>query len=337
MHELFDEQDLALLHALQIAPRCSWTQLARVLGASAATVADRWARLRSEGLAWVTVHAGRKLRSVAVGFVEVDVSPPARYAVIEKLCSDPRAVTIEETSTGRDLMVTVLVPDHDTLTRFVLDDLPRIPGVERISTQIATKMHWDGSRWRLDALNRAQQAALQSVVPRHGTPSLASVPDAHRPLVEALAYDGRRSAAELARIVDRNPATVRRQLGRLLGSAILVFRCEVAQVRSQWPLSCIWFAEVPTEELDRTVTSLTSIPELRMCFSIIGRANLMFQLMVRSPGDLVRLERLMHEKLPWMRLVESTLSLRSPKRMGWVLDDAGRSTGKVVVPSVAHP
>lgn len=34
---------------------------------------------------------------------------------------------------------------------------------------------------------------------------------------------------------------------------------------------------------------------------------------------------------------ESVLQLRIPKRMGWILDSAGRSTGHVVVPGSANP
>lgn len=38
--------------------------------------------------------------------------------------------------------------------------------------------------------------------------------------------------------------------------------------------------------------------------------------------------------LPWMRITESRLILRTRKRMGWVLDDDGRPTGRVVPPLV---
>lgn len=39
-------------------------------------------------------------------------------------------------------------------------------------------------------------------------------------LLEALTYDGRRSAADLARITGRKPATVRRQVARLVASGV---------------------------------------------------------------------------------------------------------------------
>ncbi len=50
------EEDLALIHALQIAPRLSWADAAEILGVHATTLAARWERLRSGGAAWITAH-----------------------------------------------------------------------------------------------------------------------------------------------------------------------------------------------------------------------------------------------------------------------------------------
>ncbi len=335
MHPHLDEQDLALVHALQIAPRVSWAEAARVIGSTPATLARRWERLHAEGLAWVTVHPGRRMSEVVVAFVDVDLDPGRRAETIRALCRDPRAVTVEEAARGRDLMVTVLETDQAALARFVLDELPRLPGVRRVDTHLATDVHWEGSRWRLDALDPGQEAALRESRRRSGGTPPTAVAANYRPLVEALATDGRRSAADLARITGRPPATARRQVSRLLSSDLLSFRCELAQVRSRWPTVCTWLARVPTDDVDRTVRSLATLPELRLCASTAGATNLLFTVWSRSPGELIRLERLLAEKLPSLRLEESAVMLRAPKRMGWILDADGRNTGEVV-PSPAH-
>ncbi|MBA8826428.1 DNA-binding Lrp family transcriptional regulator [Saccharopolyspora lacisalsi] len=335
MNSILDEQDLTLLHALQIAPRVSWAEAARVLGTTAATLASRWERMRSSGMAWVTVHPVRQLENVAVALVDVDVDPARKPAVVEALCRDPRAATVEESASGRDLMVTAIVADSDSMSRFVLDDLPGTAGVRRVETYSVTELHWEGSRWRLDALDRDQQAALHAASRPHGGSKLSTIPADYWSLVEALTYDGRRSAADMARLTGRTPSTVRRQVTRLLASNLLSFRCEVAQLRTRWPLACTWFARVPAPELERTVQSLSTLPELRLCASTVGRSNLVFMVWAQSPGELMRLERRLNEKLPWLELTESALLLRVPKRMGWVLDADGRSTGDVV-PSPAH-
>ncbi len=56
MHAYTSSEDLtvALLAALQIHPRGSWTEIAPVLGVDASTLSRRWQHLQDEGLAWVT-------------------------------------------------------------------------------------------------------------------------------------------------------------------------------------------------------------------------------------------------------------------------------------------
>ncbi|MFC7344403.1 Lrp/AsnC family transcriptional regulator [Saccharopolyspora griseoalba] len=330
------EEDLALIHTLQIAPRVSWAEAARVLGSTPTTLAARWQRLREAGLAWVTVHSGERSGDV-VAFVDLRVDPTERAGTIQRLALDARAASVEETAGGRDLVLTVIVPDYDALATFTLDDLPATPGVRAVNTHVATKVHRQGADWRLDALDRDQQAALREAARHAESPAGDRIPTSHWPVVEHLARDGRRNAAEIARAIGRDPATVRRQVARLLASDALAFRCEVAGLRSRWPIVCTWFAQVPMTELYRTVRSLSTLPELRLLVSTAGQSNLMFLLWARSTGDLMRIERLVNEKLPWLRLSESVLTLRTRKRMGWLLDQHGRATGDLVLPTSLHP
>lgn len=330
---ILDEADLVLIHALQIAPRASWAEVARVVGTTATTLAQRWERLRAEGVAWVTAHPSAREESVALGFVEVDCEPGRTDEVLAWLCRDPRAVTIDQSARGRDFVVTVMAPDLTSLTGFLLDELARQPGVQRQRTRLATGVHRQGNDWRLDALTPAQQVALEQIGRATRATSVTPLPTGAWPLVEALARDGRASAAELARLTGRNPATVRRQLGRVLASGALSFRCEVARETSRWPIHCDWFARVPTAEWDRTLAAIATLPELRMCMTTTGETNMMISVWTRSLADLLRVERLVSEKLPWLNVVESVVNLRTLKRMGWLLGENGRATGEVVVPT----
>lgn len=331
MTQLLDELDLALIHALQVAPRASWAQAGAVLGASAGVLAERWARMRASGLAWVTAHVNASAPDLIVGFVDVDCLPEARSDVVRRLCGDPRAVTVEEAVRGRDLQVTVMVRDLPALTRFVLDDLPRVPGVRQSRWRLTTGMHFEASRWRLGVLGPDQIRSLAAIARQHRSEAGTTPPRDPGDLVEALARNGRLTAAELARLTGRNPATVRRQLPRLLASGLLTLRCEVAQAHSGSPVCCHWLGHIPVGEHARTVQALATMPELRLCVSTTGETNLMLTAWTRSLTDLLALERLMAEKLPWLSIVDSSVTLRAAKRMGWLLDDEGRSTGEVVV------
>ena len=135
-----EERDRALVHALQIAPRATWTEIARTLGVGPATAAARWERLREQGVAWMSAYPTGTAEDLRLAFVEVDVEAPHRHGVREVLCGDPRAVSVEETAGDPDLFLTVMVPDQAALSRLVLDDLPRIPGVSGCRTHVALSL-----------------------------------------------------------------------------------------------------------------------------------------------------------------------------------------------------
>lgn len=329
-----DEQDLRLIHALQIHPRITWAEAAAVLGTTPATLSARWERLRADGAAWISAYPNPSRAGVLVAFVEVDCLPDARDHVVRALCADTRAVTIEESARGRDLLLTVIVPDLAALTAFVHDDLPRIEGTQRFRTFLATEVHWHGDSWQLDALGTAERTALHTAA-RRGRVENAELAPEHGPIVTELIRDGRATAADIARATDRSPATVRRQLARLLSGDALSFRCEVAQVQSRWPYSCTLLARVPAPEHERTVRALRTLPELRLCVSTTGETNLMLSVWLRGLRDLLRIERLLGERLPWLNLVETAVTLRSAKRMGRLLRPDGRTTGEVVAPDAA--
>ncbi|MFD2415562.1 Lrp/AsnC family transcriptional regulator [Amycolatopsis pigmentata] len=333
MHsEAMTELDLELLHGLQIAPRTSWAEAARILGSTPTTLAARWARLRREGLAWVTAHRGGAYRRPVLALVEVDCLPGARAEVVRTICADRRAVTVEESTRGRDLLVTTLTRDLDGLTKFVLDDLRSLPGVERQRTSVITTLHRHGGDWRLGALDRRQEAEFEAAARAMRPVRGVTPPDDADPLIEVLAADGRASAADCARATGRNPATVRRQLGRLLVSGTLTFRCEVSQFVSGRPISSTWLVAVSPADQERTVAALATLSELRMCASITGDATIAFTVWTSSLADITRLERLIGERLPWLSVRDSGINLRTPKRMGWLLDSAGRATGEVIPP-----
>ncbi|MDQ0381379.1 Lrp/AsnC family transcriptional regulator [Amycolatopsis thermophila] len=326
------ELDLELLHGLQIAPRISWAEAARILGSTPATLAARWARLRREGLAWVTAHRGGGYPPPVLALVEVDCLPGARAEVVRAMCADRRAVTVEESTRGRDLLVTTLTRDLDGLTEFVLDDLGSLPGVERQRTSVITTLHRHGGDWRLGALDRWQEAAFEAAAKAMRPARGVTPPDDAGPLLEVLATDGRATAADCARATGRNPATVRRQLARLLASGTLSFRCEVTQPVSGHPISSTWLVAVSPADQERTVAALATLSELRMCASITGDATIAFTVWTSSLADITRLERLIGERLPWLSVRDSGINLRTRKRMGWLLDPAGRATGEVIPP-----
>ena len=322
-----------MVNALQIAPRVSWSQAGRVLGVTAHSLALRWERLRASGAAWVTVHPGGTYRHHVTALIEVDCRAGAHHEVVAALCADPRVVTVEESTQGYDLLLTVMTGDMAQMSRFVIDDLADMVGVASRRTYLATSVHRDGSGWRLDALNRAQVRELETIARTSGVTIATTPPVNAWPIIRELSSDGRRTAADIAERLGRNPATVRRQLPRLLASGMVSIRCEIAQSASRRPISCTWRARLTAADETRTVAALRTLPNLRLCMSTTGEANLLITVWTVDLARVLDIERELGAKLPWLKLRDSGINLRTVKRLGSLLDENGYATGETITPT----
>ncbi|NUT52975.1 MAG: Lrp/AsnC family transcriptional regulator [Saccharothrix sp.] len=322
-----DETDLRLVHALQAAPRATWHEVGRSLGIDPVTAARRWQALSEAGLARVTAYP--EVRSWAEehcnAFIELDLEPAARAHAVEVLSRVPQIVSISIISSGRDLFLTVLTPDLPALSDVVLRRLHGLPGLRRTRTHTATTVYGEGNRWRLGALepgrlaDRARPAGSRGVWKPH-----------HREVLRAL-DDGRRPAAGIAANTGKSASTVRRWLNEMVDGRLLSLRCEVAQPITARPVAATFWARVPPDELDRTATAVTELPEVRLCAAVTGADNLVMTLWLRSLGDIQRLEAELARRLPALTLTDRAVTLRAVKRMGCLLDETGRITDVVPV------
>lgn len=69
------QDDLELVHALQIAPRLSWTELGKVLGRHPATLSNRWNRLHSQRVVWILGHLGGRPQMHCTVLLDVEADP----------------------------------------------------------------------------------------------------------------------------------------------------------------------------------------------------------------------------------------------------------------------
>jgi len=327
-----DETDLAIVHALQIAPQASWTLVGSVLSISPATASRRWDRLVDAGLAWVSCIPGPALWSEHVlAFVELRCEARSLTTLVGTLARDPRVASIEVVASEYDLILTMFVADMSRLSRFVLDEVNHLPGVHAARTHLGTGVYAQGAGWRLDALSPDQQAQVREAIPG----PLRSVPaprDHDRDLLLACIANGRRSAVELAELVGSSPTTVRRRLDRLVRGGLASFRCEVANRIAGWPISATFWANVPPESLIETAKAIAALPQVRLCAAVTGgSANVVVTVWLRSLGDSQRLEHLLSSKVPGLTISDRAIALRIPKRVGWMLDEAGRALSVVPI------
>ncbi len=323
------ELDLALVHALQVRPRAAWTDLAPLLGATAVTLARRWERLAREGLAWVSAVPGPAFSSSGcTAFVFLRCAPSARERLATRIAELPEAVTVELLAPGRaDLMLDVLAPDLTSVQSFVDEELAALPDVLDLECVFATSLYAEGSRWRLGSLDAAQLSVLR----RAGTPDRPGRPldlnTLDRELLDALVADGRMRLTELADLTGTSAATVRRRLKRLTAGGIAGFRCDVAPAVSGLPVSVTFRGHAPAGDVNRLHRTLATLPECRLLAAVTGGANVLATYWLRDIGSVQQRETAACSQLPALRITERALGTRTVKRMGHLLDGAGRRTG----------
>lgn len=317
-----DELDRRLVHALQIAPRAPWTRVAAVVGADAVTLARRWQRLRDDGLAWVTCHPPGDRAAGAV--VEISTQPTALRQVLKEIIGDERAVSIDVTSGGRDIILTAMCRDQDDLSNYLLDRLGTLEGIAAISSHPVSAILTEGSQWRLQELDANETASLTAPAPRVRQRARRDVALEYA-IADALAEDGRMGATELAVRLDAPQRRVRETIAELFAASRLVLRADIARHASGWPVAACFFLSVPAPHVERVGALLSKIREIRTVLSVVGRYNIVMTVWMRSITDVPRLEARIESQLQGVRIVDRSIILRTAKVVGTTLDDAGNA------------
>ena len=329
-------EDLELVHALQIAPRATWTQLGAALGRHPTTLAARWDRLRSDGRTWVTGHLGASGTQGCATFVGLECRPDRRAEVLERLCAVPEIGTVEESARAWDVRLTILTRTWQQMTREVLPLVRADPGILRAQLTVATRLYAIGNNWRLDVLTPEQQRRVAALRPEAHRPHGAT-PAHLDELTAVLQRDGRATAAEIAAATGTHPTTAARHLRQAVETGLVALRCELAQEHSGYPVPCQWYVRVPPAQLEAAVRQLRSYRTLRLCASTTGDTNLTFLLWLRTPGDIFDVEADLQAAAPGVQVVESDVGVRTHKRMGWMLRDDSTATGEVVTRGGSRP
>ena len=124
----------------------------------------------------------------------------------------------------------------------------------------------------------------------------------------------------MARALGRTPATVQRQLNRVLASNVLSFRCEIAQNLSGYPVTCQWFVKVPPGAHEAAAATLRRLRNVRFSASTTGQSNFTVIMWLHSVADVMDVELTLQQNIPGIELMESVVMLACAKRVGWMLN-----------------
>ncbi|MCX4869725.1 MULTISPECIES: Lrp/AsnC family transcriptional regulator, partial [unclassified Streptomyces] len=156
-----DEIDLALVDALQISPRASWTKLGEVLGLSPITLARRWRRLMDDGAAWVSIGMSDARSRGAI--VEFTCAPGTEMSVAMELTRQPYITTVGITSGDYHVFANIATPTLAGTTNVLLNGLPLSPHVIRTRSHVFGSL-FGGMVWRLGVMNSSQTERIREAI-----------------------------------------------------------------------------------------------------------------------------------------------------------------------------
>lgn len=308
----FDETDLLVLHALQVAPRAPWTRVADVIGVDAGTAARHWAALSEQRLAWLGVWPTPERWADVADVAVVRVRPGAgRFDdTVRRLCADPDVHSVDETSAGLVAFVTGTggLPALAAHVRALAGDEPA-------ETHHAMAVHREDSRWRLRVLSAAQQRRLADPhEPLAGaTVSEAAVAE----VAAALLPDVRQSFAALGRRLGVSETTARRQVERMTRAGLLRLGCDLSMPAAGLGRGALLRARARHSE---ALAGVLRSPSVHRVAEVVAGAPLLVEVRAASLTELTGIER------GWagVEVVDRESVVRPHKRNGHVLDEQGR-------------
>lgn len=146
--QLLDEVDREIINQLRVDGRLSFSEIGRRIGFSEPTVRQRYNRLVSRGIIYVTgMYDETKIGGIAahVG-IRVSEVPVARVA--EQLAEHPQIKYVACALGYYDIILDVVAPDAQALGEIVLQDIRRIRGISELETLTVLEVHKDTYLWQ---------------------------------------------------------------------------------------------------------------------------------------------------------------------------------------------
>ncbi|WZH52313.1 MAG: AsnC family protein [Nocardioides alkalitolerans] len=325
MPALLDEVDLAVVHALQVAPRAPWTQVGAAVGVDAATAARHWDRLVGERLAWWTVWPTPEQWSTTtdVAVVRVRPAPGTLDAAADRWCALPWVLGVDETPLG---LVALAAGDGGlaALAARVREQETADARLEHVS--LAQRVLREDSTWRLRVLAPRQLRVLEGPAAPVDPPPPGAPVALVQEVAEALRDDVRTSHAALGRRLGVSEATARRALARVARAGALRFGCDVAMPAVGLGRGVLLAARAVGEDRDGALARVVRDPAVHRVAELVDDAPLLVALRTATLERLPELER------GWgsgIEVVGRTAVVRTRKRNGHLLDAEGRSAGHV--------
>lgn len=286
---MIDPLDGQILHALQISPRVPFRRIAEVVGATEQTVARRYHRLRRAGAVRVVGLAADEI-DWAHWVCRIHAKPDRIPQLADALVRSPEVSHANVLSGWTDLVCTIRAPLGESREDVLLQRLPRTGSVTDVDIDVVlhtfggpTTAPWTGYGPKLSA-EQAQHILGAADRGTTGRPVRPAPED--RPMLDALADDGRAPHARLAECTGWSVARVRRRLAALEASGSLLYDVDVLPERLGHHLSAMLWLTTAPQHTHRVGERIAAHDQVAFAAAVSGSKNLMAVVICRDVRDL---------------------------------------------------
>lgn len=291
---MIDALNSQILHALQLSPRVSFRRIAAVLGQTEQTVARRYHKLRRDGVVRVV---GLQTPAQADGdayWVCRMHAKPDRIAQLADALVQRRDVSHANVLLGwTELVCTIRAPLGENREDVLLQRLPRTTAVTDLNIDLVlhrfgqpASAHWTGYGHNLSAEQADRILGEQPDLSPPGQPAQLTAED--RPMLDALAEDGRAPHSQLADRTGWSVARVRRRIAALAASGGLVYDVDMLPERLGYHLSAMLWLTVAPGHIHRAGERIAAHDEIAFAAATSGPKNIVAVAICRDAADLYR-------------------------------------------------
>lgn len=341
-----DEQDLRLVSALQDAPRAPWAELAPVLQMSEDTLSDRWCRLRSQGLAWISLVDQQYILERTRTFVLLRPEPGHTHELLQQLIHQPLIKTIHRISGSFSISLLLETEGRGETEWFLYHVLGNLRTIRDFEVLPAIGPITTGAAWRTAALSRTEREQLSFLNSRRNDSPDSLIrstwvesDEVATSIVEELAEDGRRTSADLVRRLrsrhdlQTSTSTVNRKIKKVLNTPGVLIRCDISAGDMGWNCVVMLWGKISSEQAANLLSEKEKgathahqyVPEIRSFLLLAGPVNVHITVWLHQLEDLPAIESRLVTWLPSLGVTDRSVVYSTPKRMGFVLQNGRRT------------
>ncbi|WP_157252335.1 Lrp/AsnC family transcriptional regulator [Nonomuraea typhae] len=284
-----DVLDRRLIAALQVSPRASWGEIARVIGEHERTVARRLQRTIGEGLLRVTaIYDDLRTGHGRPVHLHVQVRPGASAKVAAALSERRDTRSVYSLTGEADLGAELVAPTREILHEIVTSEITEIEGVLQTRTQVVLHTFTTVAEWHAPFLTPEEVAELRPVYPEEPLPDQDGLSPLEEEIAELLVADGRIAFTAIAERLDVSLPTARRRVCSLLDRRLMRPRAEIEPALLGLEVEAQIWLKVRPHGLDVVGQTLAAHPDVRYCAATSGTHSVIVQVVAAHEADLYR-------------------------------------------------